>query len=141
MNALAIPSDLSYHKPYFGWNGKKVKKKQRPLCEKAKIAKNLEVLSQKMNALAIPLDLSPHKPSKSEKKNFGFFSIFLDVFGFFWVFKFQLEIQFSDCMGSTRYSFRPFWANKSREKNFSLHKKIFSLHKKNFQKIRSLIKS
>ena len=50
------------------------------------------------------------------KKKIWIFSRDLVVFGFFWIFKFQLEIPFSDCMGSTRYSFRPFWANKRGEK-------------------------
>mgnify|MGYP007048737655 FL=1 len=90
-----------------------------------------------MNALAIPFDLSPHKPYFGWKKKFGFFSRDLVIFGFFWIFKFQLEIPFSDCMGSTRYSFRPFWANKRGEKNFFSYFLPFLLNKKKFFKIRS----
>ena len=105
--------------------------------QKAKIAKNLEIFSLEMNALAIPFDLSPHKPYFGWKKNFGFFSRDLVIFGFFWIFKFQLEIPFSDCMGSTRYSFRPFWANKRGEKKFFSNFLPFLLNRKFFFKIRS----
>ena len=71
------------------------------------------------------------------KNFFGIFWIFLVIFGIFWKSVFQLRICQSDFTGWTHYSFRPFWAIQSWEKQFFSDFWRFLLNRKKFQKIHS----
>ena len=71
------------------------------------------------------------------KNFFGIFWIFLVIFGIFWKSVFQLGICQSDFTGWTHYSFRPFWAIQSWEKQFFSDFWRFLLNKEKFQKIHS----
>ena len=130
MNALAIPSDLSYHKPYFGWNSKKVEKKVTPSMLKSQNSQKSWSFIAKNER---PRDSARFEPPQAIKKWKKKFWIFFDFFGRIWIFlSFQVPVRnpIFWLHGVDALLFPTVLSQeKPRKKIFATQKKIFTTQK------------